>query len=146
MGNIHGKDTVVMLDDSGGNLRDITAYVNSVDTPSSVDMAEVSAMGQSKKNYIGGQQETTISIGGPAGLGTAVTESHKVLSGLVGGTAAGYSIEVYPAGTAQTKPKLSGEVLLENYNGPTSGLGGAISYTAAFRAYGTAGLTWGTVA
>lgn len=144
MGKIHGKDSVFKIDDSTETIRDISDYVNSVDTPSSVDMAEVSAFGSSKKNYISGLSEESVSISGPAGLGTAATESHKVLTGILGGTAAGYTLEFYPAGTASTKPKLTGQVVLENYN-PSSGIGGPITYNASFRPYGTAGLTWGTV-
>lgn len=142
MAKIHGKDTVVKLDDSGGTLRDLSQFITSVDIPVAIDVAEVTGMGQPRKNYITGLQDSNpIAINGNWD-DTPTTGPHAVFTSLIGGTA-GYTLEVYPAGTASGKPKFSGEALLTSYSLST-GVGGQITFTVNLAPFGTAGFSWGS--
>ena len=54
MAFVHGKDSVFKIDNDGGTLTDISAYVNSVDFPQTVDVAETTVLGKDNKTYIVG--------------------------------------------------------------------------------------------
>lgn len=140
MARAHGKEAVVVLDNSGGSPQTISGDVDNVDAPYNYDEAEVSGFGDEKKSYILGQADTPISMGGK--FETAANRSHAVLSGLLGGTA-GYTFLFQPKGTATGLPKLSGEVLLQSYQ-IVAGLGGAVTWTAKLSPANSTGLVWST--
>eukprot|EP01050_Picozoa_sp_SAG11_P036669 SAG11_NODE_14070_length_626_cov_1.263757_1_plen_70_part_10 len=64
MAFVHGKDSSFKLDNASGSLTDISAYVNSVDFPQTVDLAETTTLGDDNKEYIVGLKDATISIAG----------------------------------------------------------------------------------
>ena len=140
MARSHGREGVVVLDDSAGVARTISADVDNVDAPSNVDTAEVSGFGDARKSYIIGQIDTPIAISGKFETGSNL--SHAVLASLIGGTA-GYTFTFQPKGTASGLPKLTGEVLLGNYqiNAP---LGGAVTWSAQLVPFNSTGLVWST--
>lgn len=147
MAKIHGKDSVVQIEDSGGTLRTITVYVDNVDAPTNVDMAETSTFGQVSKSNIGGLQDTPISVAGPFDDG-ASPAAHAVISGLLRGTgtggSAGYEFRFLPAGTASGKPRLKGRVLVGGYQ-VTSPVGGRVGWTANLMPATGDGLVWETI-
>ena len=52
MAFVHGKSSVVKLDNASGSLTDISAFVNNVDFPETADVAETSVLGAYNKTYI----------------------------------------------------------------------------------------------
>lgn len=145
MAKIHGKNAVIQIEDSGGTLRNITAQANNVTAPTNVDTAEVQGFGDVSKSYVIGQQDTPVALAGPWSDGTAVTEIHPILSGLLRGTgvggSAGYDLRLCPAGTASTTPRMRGRVLLANFE-VQAGVGGAVQWTAQAVPAIAAGLVW----
>jgi hypothetical protein len=66
-GRTHSKYCTVKLDNSGGTLTDISAYVNSVGSVGLVyDLQDVTAFSDSVKNSVVGQPAGQITLGGPA--------------------------------------------------------------------------------
>ena len=62
MAFVHGKDSVIKIDNAGGTLTDISSYVNNVDFPITADVAETTVMGDDNKTYIVGLKDATLSI------------------------------------------------------------------------------------
>jgi len=125
----HGKDSVFKLDNSGGSLTDISAYINSVDFPETADVAETSVLGASSKSYIVGLKDSTIAI---AGLWDATVDG---ILGAVVGQSATLSFEYSPEGTASGKIKYTGEAILTSYS-QSSPVGDVVSYSADFQVSG----------
>ena len=90
---VHGKSTIFKIDNSGGSLTDISAYLDNVDFPLSSDTAEVTTFGSSSKSYVAGLKDATISIGG-----SWDATADGVLAPIVG-QAATVSFEYGPAGS-----------------------------------------------
>lgn len=129
MAFIHGKDSKFKVDNSGGSLTDISTYVNSVDFPETVDVAETSTLGDASKSYIVGLKDATIGI---AGLWDATLDG--VLAPVVG-QAATLSFEYSPAGSGSGAIKYTGECILTNY-AQNSPVGDVVSFTADFQVSG----------
>lgn len=140
MAAYHGSKAVLKVDDSAGTLRDISLYVDSVDFPQSVDMAETTGEGgTTAKTFIPGVREAKISVKGTYDT-TATTGSETVLGGLAnagGQLAAGgsVSIEYNPAGTASGTTKYTCEAYMTSYQtgSPNSG---KVSFSADFQVTG----------
>ncbi len=65
-GRTHSKHITVKLDNSGGTLTDITAYVNSVGSIGvTYDTQDVTAFSDGSKNIVIGQPALPLTIGGP---------------------------------------------------------------------------------
>lgn len=65
-GRTHSKHITVKLDNSGGTLTDITAYVNTIGTVGLVfDKQDVTAFSDGAKNIVIGQPTAALQIGGP---------------------------------------------------------------------------------
>jgi hypothetical protein len=129
MAFVHGKDSVFKIDNSGGTLTDISSYVNSVDFPETVDVAETSTLGDSSKSYIVGMKDSTISI---AGLWDSTLDG---VLGAVVGQSATLSFEYSPAGTTVGNIKYTGECILTGYS-QNSPVGDVVSFTADFQVSG----------
>ena len=123
MAFVHGKDSVFKLDNSGGSLTDISAYVNSVDMPQTVDVAETTVLGKDNKTYIVGLKDATISL---AGLWDSTADA---IFGAVLGQSATLSFEYSPEGTTSGKVKYTGEAILTSYS-KNSPVGDVVSYSA----------------
>lgn len=119
----HGKDSVFKLDNSGGSLTDISAYVNNVDFPETVDVAETTVLGKDNKTYIVGLKDATISL---SGLWDSTADA---IFGAVLGQSSTLSFEYSPEGTSSGKVKYTGETILTNY-AISSPVGDVVAYSA----------------
>ena len=129
MAFVHGKSSVLKLDNSSGSLTDISALVNNVDFPETADVAETSVLGASNKTYIVGLKDATISL---SGLFDATADA---IFGAVVGQTATLSFEYSPEGTASGKIKYTGECILTNY-AMSSPVGDVVAYSADLQVSG----------
>jgi len=135
MAFVHGKSAVFKLDDSGGTLRDLSAYLEDVSFPRSIETAETSTFGSSAKSYIVGLSDATISLSGKF---DATADGY--LAGVVGQSAT-LSFEYGPAGSTGGLVKYSGECIMTSYEvGAT--VGDAV--TASVELQVTGSITRGT--
>ena len=75
-GRTHAKHITVKLDNSGGTLTDISAYVNSIGTVGlSYESQDVTAFSDGVKNIVIGQPTAALTIGGPF---DTVIHSHMI--------------------------------------------------------------------
>ena len=123
MAFVHGKDSVFKLDNSGGSLTDISAYVNNVDFPETADVAETTVLGKDNKTYIVGLKDATISL---SGLWDSTADA---IFGAVLGQSATLSFEYSPEGTTAGNVKYTGETILTNY-AISSPVGDVVAYSA----------------
>ena len=129
MAFVHGKDSVIKIDNSSGSLTDISAYVNNIDFPISADVAETTVMGVDNKTYIVGLKDASLSI---SGLWDATIDG---ILGVVVGQSATLSFEISPEGTASGKIKYTGEMICTEY-GQNPPVGDVVSYSASFQVTG----------
>jgi hypothetical protein len=131
MAFVHGKSAVFKVDDSGGTLRDLSAYLNDVSMPRDIETAETTTFGVagSAKTYITGLTDATISI---SGLFDSTADGY--LAGVVGNTAT-LSFEYGPEGSAGGKVKYLGECIMTSYEVSAS-VGDAVQASADFQVTG----------
>jgi hypothetical protein len=104
----HGKDAVFSLDDSGGTLRAVKIYLNSVSgLPGARALSEVTAFGDQGTKSIPSLANVQFSLGGHYDA-TASTGIATVLNSLRTATATA-SFEYGPAGSTTGSLKISGE-------------------------------------
>jgi hypothetical protein len=127
MAFVHGKNTVFKVDDSGGTLRTISAYVTSVDFPQTADTAETTAFGSTNKSYVAGVKDATVSI---EGIWDPTVDGY--LYGIVGQTV---SIEYGPEGATALDKKYTCEAICTNYTPPSS-IDDAVKFSAEFQVSG----------
>lgn len=107
----HGKDAVFSLDDSGGTLRDVKIYLNSVTgLPGARQLSEVTAFTDQGTKSIPALANVTFSIAGHFDA-TATTGIFTVLNGLRTATATA-SFEYGPEGSTSGRVKMTGECWL----------------------------------
>lgn len=130
MSFLHGKNTVVKVDNSSGTLTDISAYCNNVDFPEDVDAPEVTVFGDNSREYLpGGLKGATMSISG---------FWDSTLDGVLGpivGNSSSVTFEYGPQGSGSGSVKYTGEAILTNYT-QTSPADGAASFSADFQITG----------
>jgi hypothetical protein len=133
MAMYHGKGLVFKVDDSASTLQPLTAYVDSVDLDSSVEMGETTTAGVEDKTFVSGQAEHDLSISGKWD-DTASTGPDAVLAGIIGKETTS-TFEFGPSGSGAGKVKYSGECFLTGYkrSAPT---GGVVTFTADFKVSG----------
>lgn len=110
MAFVHGKSAVFKLDDSGGTLRDISAYLDDISFPQPVETAETTTFGASSKTYIVGLKDSTVSLSG---------KWDSTFDGYVApalGQSATLSFEYGPAGSTGGNVKYSGEAIITSYD------------------------------
>ena len=129
MAFVHGKDITFKLDNASGSLTDISAYVNSVDFPQTVDLAETTTLGDDNKEYIVGLKDATISIAG------AWDSTADDILGAVVGQASSLSYEYSPEGTASGKVKYTGEAFITSYS-TSSPVGDVVGFSADLQVSG----------
>lgn len=125
----HGKKAVFKVDNSAAALQDITAYVNRVGFPRTVDVAEVSSLGDNAKEYIVGLSDARVTIEGKFD-----PTPDAILSGILGQDAS-VTFEYGPEGGTTGKVRFTGEAILVSYE-KTSGLDDASGFTAEFQVTG----------
>lgn len=105
---VHGKGAVFSIDDSGGTLRTVTIYLNSVTgLPGARALSEVTAFGDPGTKSIPSLANVQFSLGGHYDA-TATTGISTVLNGIRTATATS-SFEYGPAGSTASSLKVSGE-------------------------------------
>jgi len=129
----HGKGAVFKIDNSGGTLQTLTAYVDSIDLNQTVDTAETTTMGSEVKTYLSGQSDGTVSISGKWDS-TASTGPDAVLAGLIGLEATS-TFEIGPEGSTTGKVKYTGECFLTSYV-VSAPVGDVVTFTADFQITG----------
>ena len=129
------KVSVFKLDDSGGTLRTLTAYIDNIDgLPGARGMDVVTALGDTGQKQIPGIANTTYSISGHWDP-TATTGPNAVLSGLALTATATASFEYGPGGGSASDIKYSGECWCTEYK-ITSAVGNKVSFSATFQVDG----------
>ena len=117
MAFVAGKNSVFKLDNSGGSITDLSAYITDVSVDFGDDAADVTAYGNSSKDYILTLADGSIGV---TALFDATLLAHL---GAVRGSSSTLSYEFYPAGTTGGLPKINGECILTSMS-PGSSVGG----------------------
>jgi hypothetical protein len=134
MAFVHGKDSHFSVDDSGGTLRNISASVDSVDgLPGDVDMAGVSAFGDSGHKYVVGLENGSFTVNGHWD-DAADVGANTVLAGIRGQSGT-VTFEFGPAGNGSGAVKFSGEARLTSYSISAS-VTDRVTFTASFNVDG----------
>ena len=128
MAFVHGKSTVFKLDDYLGTLQPISAYLDSVSFPKSIETADVTAFGATNKSYIVGLQDMGLSISGKWDSAFDV-----FITG--GAEPASRSFEYGPQGSTGGQIKYLGECIVTSYD-ISSGVGDAVSFSLQLQATG----------
>ena len=126
MSFVHGKNTVVWVDNSAGTLTDISEHCDSADFGREADTAEVTTFGKDSKIYIPGLKDGTFSVEGPW---NKTIDEH--MDGILGKMV---DIEYGPGGSAggATDVKYKFEAICTNYNPPSSN-SDAVKWSAEFQ-------------
>lgn len=126
----HGSKASLSIHD-GTALRDVSAYLTSTGISTDRDMAEVSTLGDSDKDFIPGLKGRTIPLEGDF---DPTVDGY--LSTLLGDETA-RAFEYLPAGTpvGATKPKYSGSYFLASYEVSTP-VDGPATFTAEIQITG----------
>jgi hypothetical protein len=139
----HSKNSEMFLDDSGGSLRKITAYITGVSgLPGEAELTDVTAFGDGGRKFIPGLINARFTIdfmynsdvsssGGFADMAIGIFDSQR---GAVAQVAT-KSFEFFPDTTASGKRKFSGECWIASLP-ITSTVGDAVSGTAEFQVDG----------
>jgi len=145
-GKTTGRYVKILLDDSGGTPRDITASVSTIGGIGlSNEQVDVTTLSDSVMQYLSGRGDSTIELGGPFN-NTATTGAHGVLSGLNGtNTAATLTIQIgIRAAPTTGDPEWEGEYVVLAY--PVNVGLNEVTWSATLKpAFGAATPAWGTV-
>lgn len=125
---VHGKRTVIKVDNSGGALQDLSAYFNSASLQRMQELLETTCFGATAKTYIAGFPDAKVPIGG---FWDATVDAH--LAGILGVETS--SVELYPEGTASGKVKYAAEAILISYE-QTFGANQASAWTGELQITG----------
>lgn len=133
-GFIHSKVSDMFLDDTGGALRKITAYVTGVEgLPGEQELSDISAFGDGGHKFIPGLKNGTFTIDFFYNSDVSSSGGFTDLALQIFGTTTTKSFEYYPNGSSATK--LSGECWLRNLP-ITSRVGESVSGRAEFQVDG----------
>lgn len=124
----HGKDAGFLITTVAGATVDISQYLTSVSFTQERDEVDVTCLGATYKNFIGGVQDASISV---EGVWDPTLDGY--LRAL--GTASGGSWAYGPQGTASGKTKFGGSAMRGAYNTPTD-VGSAVTFTCDFHVQG----------
>lgn len=116
---------------------DLSSYLTSVELTGEADTAEVSALGDTNKQYVVGLQDASISL-----EGNFDTTVYTLLSGMFGATA-GTAFKYFPAGSVSGLAQVSGSAYLSEFS-PSTPVDDKGSFSAAM--VPSSNFTYGTVA
>lgn len=135
MAFVHGKNSYLALDNTGGTLTNLSTYLDSIDFPVEDDQATVTAFGDDGTKTLTGLANVTVSISGhfDSAAFAVLSAARKNLR----------TVEYGPAGNGSGATKYSGEVLLRRLSTPTQ-VGDKVSVSAEFQLQGD--VTIGTFA
>lgn len=109
---VHGSKAKFSITDSGGTVRDLTAFLSSAGMPRSADTAETSVLGLTSKRYIPGLKDGTIPIEGPFDV---------TVDGYLNGILGMERVFAYdPQGTGSGTPHYAGSAILTSYESETA--------------------------
>ena len=108
MAFVHGKKTVVKIDDSAGALQNLSTYINSSSLQRLQELLETTTFGATAKTYIAGFPDAKVPIGG---FWDATLDAH--MDGILGKETV--TVELFPEGDAAGKVKYAGEAILISY-------------------------------
>lgn len=131
----HGSAAALKIDNSGGSLTDVSAYVSSYTFSPVADTGETTALGATTKAYIAGLKDATLSLEGPWD-----PTMDAILNSALGSSST-KSYEVHPQGTGSGLIKYTGEAICTSYTTDV-GVDGVLRYSAEFQCTGT--ITRGT--
>lgn len=138
--SLHGKDAAFLIEDAAGTtLRNLSPYLNSIETSWSNDIHDDTTFGQDGHTKRGGLTDGSITIGGMWDK-TADVGTYTVLKSLIGNSDP-VNWEYGPEGNASGKVKESGLGVLESY-AESSPVADLITFTATIQVSGT--VTFGT--
>lgn len=136
MAFVDSKNSVFKIDDSGGTLRTLTAYVDNVDgLPGGRQMDDVTAFGDAGHKNIPGIVNQTFNITGHFDS-TATTGPNAILSGLALSATTTATFEYGPEGGSSGNIRYTGECWCTEYK-ITSAVGSKVSFSASFQVEGT---------
>lgn len=143
-GRTHAKHIQFLLDDSGGTLTDLTAYVNNVGQIGlTFETQDVTAFSDGAKNIVIGQPEASLQIGGP--IDTVVHSHMTAINGAVTPLSLDIRIGIrsaWDAGEPQfgiTSSASSGYLVHDYKVDPQSN-----TWTAMLNVFGATAPAWGT--
>lgn len=127
----HGKNAVFKVDNSGGTLTDISAYLDDISMPRSIETAETTTFGVTggAKTYVVGLNDATISVSGKY---DSTVDAHLAA---VLGQEASLSFEYGAAGSTVGFIKFTGECFLTKYD-LKSPVGDVVTFSADFQITG----------
>ena len=137
MAFVAAKSSVFKLDNSGGSLTDLSAYIDSVGgIANTTDMLDTTTLGATSKSFIGGLRNgDTLTI---SGKWDSVLNTH--MTGILG-SATSSTFEYSPAGTTAGLPKVSAECFVASYE-VSSSVADLVTWSASLQITGN--VTHGT--
>lgn len=110
----HGKNAAFKLDNSSGSIVDLSAYLDEVSMPRSIETGETTVFGNNAKTYITGLSDATISLSGKF---DSTVDAHfaNLIAALQNGTLASATFEYGKEGTTAGRVKYTGEALVTSY-------------------------------
>lgn len=122
----HGKDFSIIIDDSGGNARDVSGDCRDFSWPAACAVAEAMGAGDASEEYVAGLKGSKIS--GTFMLNDAATTgSWTVMGDSQGGTR---TVTFAPIGATAGYPEIEAEVMITEVN-VTAGLTDTVTFTIA---------------
>lgn len=112
MAFVHGKSTYFALDNSGGSLTDISAYLNDVSFSRPIETAETTAFGANDKTYIVGLRDATISL---SGMFDSTLDNH-IQAVLGQASTLSWEFATNTSSPSATNPVYSGECIITSYD------------------------------
>lgn len=106
---VHGKSGAFLLDNAAGSLVNISAYLDNISFPQTVETGETTVFGNASKTYVVGLKDSTISL---SGKWDSVADAQFAATF---GQAATLTFEYGPAGNAASSIKYTGECICTSY-------------------------------
>jgi predicted secreted protein len=110
MAFVHGKGAYFALDNSGGSLVDISAFLDDIGFPQSIETAETTTFGKNSKTYIVGLKDSTVSLSGK----WDATLDAQIAATV--GQAASLTFNYAPQGNTGGNVLYSGECFITSYD------------------------------
>lgn len=128
----HGKSAVFKLDNSSASLTDISAYLDDVSLPRSIETAETTTFGVSggSKTYVTGLNDATISLSGKYD-----STVDALLAGVLGQDTL-LNWNYGPEGSTAGRIKFTGTAILTKYD-VKSPVGGVVTFSADLQVSGS---------
>ncbi len=129
-----GTTTKLYLANGAGSLQDLSAYIDNLDVPQTVEQLETTAFGNASRSFIVGLSDgDTISMSGPYDV-----TIHSHLTGMKAAQAAGSAAFPYifgPGGSVASQARSAGSVFVASYQ-LSSSVGGRVEYSASLQVSG----------